>query len=166
MNYKIGQIVEIGGRIMECVPQRTRGAMYRKGAYFIYADDKKVASKLNDAQIAYYRKLGKELRKERGIINRNQPVAISDIYAEDEGLIGGRKWWLTKSVVRPIKEAKYAVGGVVQGAISGVKEAGGGIKGMIASVGIVLMLFVALIVYIIFVRGKGAEGVSVSAVGK
>lgn len=42
----------------------------------------------------------------------------------------------------------------------------GGLKGTVASIGLVLMLFVALIIYLIFVRGKGAEGVSVSAVGK
>lgn len=46
-------------------------------------------------------------------------------------------------------------------------EAGmGGLKRSLQTTAIVVMLFVALLIYIVFVKGKGAEGVSVSAVGK
>lgn len=43
---------------------------------------------------------------------------------------------------------------------------GGGLVRSLQTTAIVLMLFVLAIFYLIFVRGKGAEGVSVSAVGK
>ena len=68
------------------------------------------------------------------------------------------KWWgedISKTIRAPFDKSVQWIQGV-----------GGGLKGTIASVGLVLMLFVALIIYLIFVRGKGAEGVSVSAVGK
>jgi len=42
----------------------------------------------------------------------------------------------------------------------------GGLKQSLQVTGLVIMAFFALLLYIIFVRGKGAEGVSVSAVGK
>ena len=42
----------------------------------------------------------------------------------------------------------------------------GGIKQSMQIIAIVIMLFIAAIIYIIFVRGKGLKGVEVSAVGK
>ena len=56
-------------------------------------------------------------------------------------------------------------GGWVKG--FGEKVGGlGGIKKSLQVTGLVLIAFVLVIFYIIFVKGKGAEGVSVSAVGK
>ena len=175
MTYIIGEIVELNGRIMKCVPQYTNGAVYRKGAYFVYADVGEAVAgvTLSEKDLVYFRKVGEDLRKERGLLSRNAPVHISDAYEEDEILIGGWKWSFTKGVTAPIKEAgkdiKYTIKKTVGGVSGKIGEATGGLGGIKQSmqiIAVVVMLFIAAIIYIIFVKGKGAEGVSVSAVGK
>ena len=169
--WKEGDIAEWGGKLMVCVPQHTKGCVYRKGAYWLYTE-KAPQVKLSKEDLEYFRKQGERLRRERKIYNRNQAAHISDNYGKDEVLIGGRRWWITEHISAPLKEAKkdlvykgqmlsYKTGEVVKKGLPGA-----GIKRSAQLIAIVLMAFFAFLVYIIFVKGKGAEGVSVSAVGK
>jgi len=47
-----------------------------------------------------------------------------------------------------------------------IGEGANELKRSLQTMGLVLMLFVALLVYLVFVKGKGASGVNVTAVGK
>ena len=164
--WKEGDIVEIGGKLMVCVPHRTKGAVYRDGAYWLYTE-KSPKVRLTPKNLQYFREEGKRLRKERKIYNRNQPVHISDNYGEKEMLIGGRHWWLTEHVTAPVKEAGKDVSYAARSAVGGVAKTvsgAGGIKRSAQLVAIVMMAFIGLLIYIIFVKGRGAQGVTV--VGK
>lgn len=170
MTWKEGDIAEWGGKLMVCVPQRTKGAVYRKGAYWIYSEKAEKVS-LSKKDLEFFREQGERLRRERKIYNRNQPVHISDNYGKDETLIGGRKWWVTEHITAPIKEGKKDL--VYKGQMLSYRTGehikkvmpGAGIKRSAQLIAIVLMGFIVLLIYIVFVKGKGAEGVTVGQVG-
>ena len=64
--WKEGDIVEWGGKLMVCVPQYTKGAVYRKGAYWLYTE-KTSEVKLSKKDLEYFREQGERLRRERKI---------------------------------------------------------------------------------------------------
>ena len=161
--YKIGQIATIGGRNMVCIPQRTKGAFYRLGYYWTYTDKVKTKVEMSKTDLEYYKKKGETLRKERAWHNKNQPVHISDAYVDDEILIGGRIWGLTRYVEAPAKEkiggAKAIVGGgatkakaIVSGGATKIKSGLSGVTGSITKawwkIAIILVIAAIIILYV------------------
>ena len=61
MTCKIGEVREIGGESMECVPERTKGRMYRKGCYWVYTQKPKTPV-MEKSDYEYYERLGKEAK--------------------------------------------------------------------------------------------------------
>jgi hypothetical protein len=61
MTCKMGEVREIGGKLMECVPERTKGRMYRKGCYWVYTEKPKTPV-MEQSDYEYYERIGKEAK--------------------------------------------------------------------------------------------------------